>query len=73
MVEDLNNALNTYYDTIFKTGYMSIKQVQNLFILDFLIDTISDPDYLLYATPYEQGLANELYNCIVQNNCLIQK
>jgi hypothetical protein len=71
MFKNLYKAIGTYYDTIFQSGYMSMKKVNELLVLDFLTELQSDPDYLLYATPAEQGLANKIYNCIVENNCLI--
>lgn len=67
----LYKAISTYYDTIFQSGYMPIEKVNELLVLEFLIDLTSDPDFLLYATSGEQGLANRIYDCIVQNNCLM--
>lgn len=71
MVNNLYKAISTYYDTIFQSGYMSQRKVNELLVLKFLVDLKTDPDYLLYATPCEQGLVNRLYDCLVQNNCLI--
>ena len=71
MVSNLYKAISNYYDAIFQSGYMSKEKVKELLVLDFLVSLKTDPDYLLYATSCEQGLVNRLYNCLVQNNCLI--
>lgn len=71
MVSNLYKAISTYYDTIFQSGYLPQKRLNELLVLDFLNELTSDPDYLLYSTSCEQGLVNKLYDCLVQNNCLI--
>lgn len=71
MVKNLYKAISTYYDTIFQSGYMSMRKVNELLVLDFITELVADPDYLLMATPCEQGIVNKLYDCIVTNNCLI--
>lgn len=71
MVKKLKTAIDNYYDAIFQTGYMSQEKVNQLLVLDFLVSLKTDPDYLLIVNPTEKGIVNKLYNCIVENNCLI--
>lgn len=67
----LYKGLSTYYDTLFKSGYLPFTAVKNLIILDYLTDLLNDPDFYIVANPCEQGIANRLYKCLIQNNCLI--
>lgn len=71
MAKNLYKALSTYYDTLFQTGYLSQKKVNQLLVLNFLVELQNDPDYYLVTNSCEQGIVNKLYNCIVENNCLI--
>lgn len=68
---NLYKALITYYETLFKSGYMSVLKPKELLVLMFLIEFMQDPDYLLITTSKERGIVNQLYNNIVTKNCLI--
>lgn len=70
-MDNLYNALVTYYETLFKSGYMSVKKPKELLVLMFLVEFMQDPDYLLITTSKERGIVNQLYNNIVTKNCLI--
>jgi hypothetical protein len=37
-MDNLYNALVTYYETLFKSGYMSVKKPKELLVLMFLIE-----------------------------------
>lgn len=70
-MDDLYKALTTYYDTLVKTGYMSMGRVLDLLVLDFLTELVFNPDYPLLITKEKQGIVNKLYRCATNNNCLI--
>lgn len=70
-MDDLYRALVNYYEVLFKTGYMSIYKAKELIVMDFLLELMRDPDYLIITTSHERGTINKLYNLITTNNCLI--
>lgn len=69
----LFKVLSTYYDTIFKSGYLPVDTIRKILVLEYLTELTNDPDYYLEATPCEQGIVKELYKCILENNCLLDE
>lgn len=70
-METLYNTLINYYETLFKTGYISPHKLKEILVLDYLTEFMCDPDYLLVTTSCERGIVNQLYNFVTTNNCLI--
>lgn len=63
----LYEALTTYYETLFKTGYVCLYKTKQLLILDFLTDFINDSDYLFVTSANERGKVTQLYDFITNN------
>ena len=70
-MEELYNMINNYYDALTLTGYVNKQHIKKILALDFVINMLSDPDYLLFTTTQQQGIINKLYTCITENNNLI--
>lgn len=70
-MDELYKIISMYFDTIVKTGYLPLSTVEGVFIVDFLEELVNDPDFLLYATCEQKEWAENLINCVKQNNCLL--
>lgn len=71
MDELLFKTIDTYYNVLEKTGYLSENLVEKIFVLDFLKSLKNNPEFPIMATPREKDLVAKLYNCVIENNCLI--
>lgn len=70
-MEELYNMINNYYNALAVTGYVDRQHINKILTLDFIINILSDPDYLLFTTTEQQGIINKLYTCITENNNLL--
>lgn len=70
-MEELYNIINNYYNALTVTGYVDRQHINKILTLDFIINILSDPDYLLFTTTEQQSIINKLYTCITENNNLL--
>ena len=70
-MEELYNVLEKYFGALVKTGYIPIKIVENIIILDFLNELEIDQELPLIATCEQLDKICKLRECVKQNNCLI--
>lgn len=70
MVE-LLQALDNYYEVIKKTGYIPLNTIKKLIVLSFIDDLICDPEYSILASCEQKQFINKLYECLINNNCLL--
>lgn len=71
MDEILYNALNVYYDTLTKTGYLPQDVVNKLIVIEFIQELTDDPSFSFFATECDNSILSKLYECVIENNCLI--
>lgn len=69
-MDELYKVISTYFDTIKKTGYVPLKTVKGVFVIDFLEELVNDQDFLVYASCEQKELVERLINCVKQN-CLL--
>lgn len=69
-MDELYKVISTYFDTIKKTGYVPLRTVKGVFVIDFLEELVNDQDFLIYATCEQKELVERLINCVKQN-CLL--
>lgn len=69
-MDELYKVISTYFDTIKKTGYVPLRTVKGVFVIDFLEELVNDQDFLIYATCEQKELVEKLINCVKQN-CLL--
>lgn len=71
MDEILYNALNVYYDTLTKTGYLPQDVVNKLIVIEFIQELTDDPSFSFFVTECDNSILSKLYECVIENNCLI--
>lgn len=64
----LFEAINNYYGTAVKTGYLPLSTIKKLIVLDFVSDLVNEEHEISCEDRY---LISKLYNCITENNCLL--
>lgn len=69
-MDELYKVISTYFDTVKKTGYVPLRTVKGVFVIDFLEELVNDQDFLIYATCEQKELVERLINCVKQN-CLL--
>lgn len=67
---NLEQKLKDYFYTISSTGYLNYNTTNNLIVLKFLLDILSNPDLPLEATCEEIEIVNNLIECIILKLCI---
>ena len=67
---NLEQKLNDYFYTIICTGYFNQNTTNNLIVLKFLLDILSNLDLPLEATCEEIEIVNNLIECIILKLCI---
>lgn len=68
----LSEGIDNYYNYLTKTGYMPETDVNQLLLLSFLQDFLTNyQQELLDSGDYYYTLINSIINCLYSNSCLL--